>query len=386
MRLEKLIAVGFRNIERAELTLSPGLNVFVGENAMGKTNLLEGIYLFSAGRSFRAGRDRELIQFEKERAELLLSFFEGEREFAARMRIFGNRRKEIEVGGVPVTKLGELMGLFPMILFAPEHLDVVKEGPSGRRKLLDFALSQLSPAYYAAEVALSKIIAQKNALLKKEMRSGYETGTLDVWNRKFAAAAAVVIEKRASYIQKLNVEAKKRMLTISAGREELTLTYKSYAPEPERDTAARLYEKLRSHERAERAVGACLVGPQRDDMRIDIGGREARLYASQGQQRSAVLAIKLSEGAILEREKGEKPIYLFDDVLSELDADRQKYLARATEGAQVVLTTCGTVPEGATRVFRIQNGTVYQTQLPRRSPKRKSTGKRKTSPKKGAGE
>ena len=125
-------------------------------------------------------------------------------------------------------------------------------------------------------------------------------------------------------------------------------------------------------------MGACLIGPQRDDMRIEIGGREARLYASQGQQRSAVLAIKLSEGAILEREKREKPVYLFDDVLSELDADRQKYLARATEGAQVVLTTCGAVPEGASRVFRIQNGAVYQVPLPRRSPRRKSAGKRRT--------
>ncbi len=378
MILERLAAVNFRNIERAELSLSPGLNVFVGENAMGKTNLLEGIYLFSAGRSFRAGRDRELIRFGAERAELLLSFLDGERPCAARMRIFGSRRKEIEVGGVPVTKLGELMGLFPMILFAPEHLDVVKEGPSGRRKLLDFALSQLSPAYYAAEAALTKIIAQKNALLKKELRSGCETGTLDVWNRKFAAAAAVLIEKRAAYVRELSAEARERMLTISAGKEEQSLTYKRYGPEPERDAAARLYEKLRAHERAERAVGACLIGPQRDDMRIEIGGREARLYASQGQQRSAVLAIKLSEGAILEREKREKPVYLFDDVLSELDADRQKYLARATEGAQVVLTTCGAVPEGASRVFRIQNGAVYQVPLPRRSPRRKSAGKRRT--------
>ncbi len=259
-----------------------------------------------------------------------------------------------------------------MILFAPEHLDVVKEGPSGRRKLLDFALSQLSPAYYAAETALAKIIAQKNALLKKEMRSGCETGTLDIWNRKFAAAAAVLVEKRAAYVRELSAEARERMLTISAGKEELSLTYKSYGPEPERDAAARLYEKLRAHERAERAVGACLIGPQRDDMRIEIGGREARLNASQGQQRSAVLAIK--------------PVYLFDDVLSELDADRQKYLARATEGAQVVLTTCGAVPEGASRVFRIQNGAVYQTPLPRRSPRRKGAGKKRAPAKREAEE
>lgn len=356
----------YRNIERCHISFSPGVNVLFGDNGQGKTNLLETIYLFSAGRSFRAGRDRDFVSYEAEDARIRMEFFARGREQSAEMRLFRAGRKQVRMGGVPIKKMAELMGGFSAILFAPEHLDIVKEGPAGRRSFLDFAICQLEPRYYSALAALSRVLTQKSALLRETRKTGAFPATLPVWNEKLALPAAHIMARRAAYIGRIAPAAAARLSALSGGREQLSLAYQTAdcfdAGKSENENAERLYEKLMGLRDAECAAGICLAGPQRDDMLISLSGRDARIHASQGQQRSIVLSLKLAEGALAREDCGEQPVYLFDDVLSELDAGRQDYIVSAIEGAQVILTTCGRERFEATgaKEFSVRNGVITE--------------------------
>lgn len=356
----------YRNIKETSLSLSPGVNVLFGDNGQGKTNLLESIYLFSAGRSFRAGRDRDFISYEEEMARVSMEFEGAGRLQSGEMRLFSDKRKEIRLGGIPIKKIAELMGVFSSILFAPEHLDIVKEGPSGRRRFLDFALSQLEPRYYSALSALSRILIQKNALLKEARKTGKIPDTLPIWNEKLAAAAALITIRRAAYTERLSLLAAERLFDLSGGKEKLSLCYEGFEGfDPaftEREAAEKLYALLCEAAPGECAAGISLIGPQRDDIGITVSGKEARIHCSQGQQRSIVLSMKLAEGEISAERTGEIPVYLFDDVLSELDERRQEYLVTAIKGAQVILTTCGKerFSDTAAKAFLVSGGEIIE--------------------------
>ncbi len=346
MFVKRVILENYRNIAAAEVTLSPSVNLFYGKNAQGKTNFLESVYLFSQGASFRNVKERDYCRFGQNEARATLVFEREGYENCLKMSFFGDgRRKEISVNGFPIKKLSGLAGNFYTVLFAPEHLSLVKDGPSERRKFLDIAISPLKPKYAAALDEYEKILTHKNALLKDIFKFPTLRDTLPVWNEKQARAGAYIAFMRASYIEKITPLAAENHLEISNGKEALSLKYLGFSDKKEDyDTLeackAAFLRKITETEEEEIRAGVSLCGPQRDDMEIEINGNPARSFASQGQQRSAVLSLKLAEGSAVFANTGEHPVFLLDDILSELDTSRRAYILHKIADRQVIITAC----------------------------------------------
>lgn len=348
MNVLRIRTENFRNLERQELELCEGTNVIFGKNAQGKTNLLEAVYLFTQGKSFRTNRDRDMVAFGKEYADVSILFHSQDRENEFSIRLFGdNRRREVRLNGVELTKLQEVTGNFYTVLFTPEHLNLVKEGPAERRKFLDTAICSLKPRYYKATEDYGRILTQKNALLKDLHRYPSLADTLSVWNDRLASAGAYITYMRASYIRSLAAKCAENHLRISGGRESLALEYQFFDENGETEPLldlktckAALKDAIDAAFEEELRAGVSLVGPHRDDINILLGGKQARLFASQGQQRSIVLSMKLAESELVHSDSGEMPVLLLDDILSELDRTRQSYILDQITDKQVILTTC----------------------------------------------
>lgn len=341
MQLLSVRATGFRNIEEQTVHLSPGVNLLYGSNAEGKTNLLEAIYYFARGKSFRGASDRELCGFDKEFYEIEATFLGGGRERSLLYRYAGRERVR-KINGVKAESAAEMIGVFRAVLFHPEHLSLVRGAPQLRRDFLNIAIAALRPEYLSVYAAYQKILENRNTLLRFAAKGlPVETEEIRVWSYKLAEAAARITSMRYDYIERLAPVAERILSEISGGREVLTLSYRS---EVERNIDPFLSEKyatlMLSDLRREIAAGYTLFGPHHDDMEILIGGVSARLFASQGQQRSIALALKLAEGEVSERMSGEYPVFLFDDVMSELDAGRRRFLLSALSGRQIVVTAC----------------------------------------------
>ena len=357
----------FRNIPEARIELSPGVNVFLGNNAEGKTNALEGIYLMAAGKSFRTPREREMVRFGQPFFEVALDMRDARRDQELTFRVYSaesSKRRECRRNGAPVTRLSELVGVFRAVLFCPEHLAIVKAGPSERRSFLDIALCQLRPVYLSSLARHNKILAQRNALLK-QLGDGYgDAGLLEVYSEQLARESAQIYAARRSYIERLGGYMRRffEELGESSERgEKPALKYKNSIktdePSDEKEIFAAYYKALTSNTAREIAAGASLYGSHKDDVEILLNGREARLYASQGQQRSLALAMKLGEGEISMEYSGEHPVFLFDDVLSELDPGRQKFLLSRLGERQVIMTACTPPPfAGDARFIRVEKG------------------------------
>lgn len=354
----------FRNIAHANVLFCDGVNVLYGENAEGKTNLLEAIYFAAIGKSFRGQSNSEVIRFGEAFSTLSLNFFGKEREQNITVRLHRGRARTVERNGVPVARMSELVGQFRAVLFCPGHLSLIQSGPAERRQFLDIAVSGMEPLYLRALQRYNQILKQRNALLKSavEDRAVFEE-TSDVWSRQLAKEGAIIAKYRVNYIKKAEEYVKNCFAEMTGAREKPTLRYLGLAKEETElyeDCAA--YEELcyrrlsENHER-EIAAGATLWGIHKDDMEVELNGRPARCYCSQGQQRSLALALKLAEGELCREDCGEYPVFLFDDVLSELDASRREYLLQSIREKQVILTACEehSVPNGE-RIF-VQNGT-----------------------------
>ena len=359
----------FRNIAEAEIPLSPGVNVFLGNNAEGKTNALEGIYLMAAGKSFRTPREREMVRFGDEFFEVSLTMEDSRRRQTLSFKAYSaesSKRRECRKNGVPITKIGEFLGVFRAVLFCPEHLSVVKDGPAERRGFLDVAICQLRPMYLAALSRHNKILTQRNALLKQLADGEGERGLLDVYSEQLAREAAFIYETRREYIKALDRHVKRffeELSDVSSKGETPELKFRNslkndlLSPEE----ALEGYRKaLNANTGREIAAGASLYGSHKDDIEICLDGREARLYASQGQQRSLALAMKLGEGEISREYSGEYPVFLFDDVLSELDPARQKFLLSRLGERQVIMTACTPPPFTGEAEFIMVEGGRYQ--------------------------
>ena len=336
MKVLELRASGFRNLETLRFFPCGGLNAVTGENAQGKTNLLEAMWLFTGGRSFRGARDQELVRAGAQEARLSLTFFSGGREQRAELTLRGGARQAV-LNGVPKRGMAELIGRFCAVVFSPEHLSLVKGGPAERRAFLDSALCQAKPSYAIAYARYRRTLNQRNALLKDIARHPELEDTLPIWDDRLCRSGAVLIRERRAYLERFAPRASAHYAGIAHGREELRLTYEPSCGE---DMAESLRRALREDIRS----GHTSVGPHRDDIGIEIGGMAARLYASQGQQRSAVLAMKLAEAAVLAEACGEEPVVFLDDVLSELDGSRQLYLLSSLSGRQSFLTGCELPP------------------------------------------
>jgi len=350
MRVTGFVTDGFRNLKKDLFEPGEGINILHGSNAQGKTNLLEGMWLFTGSRGFRNIKDREMVTFGQQKAQLKLDFHSDGREQQAEIEI--QNRRSVKVNGVGPGPASKLAGIFCAVLFVPEHLSLIKSGPEQRRKFLDSAYCQLKPGYIRILSEYNRILAQRNNLLKQMGRQlsqdGYWRDQLEVWDQRLAESGARVMLARMAYIQKLKPLAAEIYDGLSGNRETLTLAYEpgeievpgNVSNDAIRQLREQLYIKLREGQREDIAAGYSQTGPHREDMAVLINGENARAFGSQGQQRSAVLALKLAEASILYNVTGEKPAAFLDDVMSELDEGRRDYILNQFEGWQVFITCC----------------------------------------------
>ena len=351
----------FRNIESASVTFTEGVNLLHGDNAQGKTNLLEAIYFTALGKSFRPVKEAELIRFGEESAHVVNKFSDSVRSQTLSVRLFsGHGRRVVEQNGLKIGKMSEMVGAFRVVLFCPEHLSLIQGGPELRRNYLNVALSQLRPMYLQSLQRYNKLLKERNALLKRapEDMSTFKA-TEPMWSAQLAREAALITVHRARYVKQVNDHVRAcfadMMKKYEAGEELPELSYQptlggewleSHGDDPDLFTdpkklEERYLELLTTRHEREIGAGATLWGIHKDDVRINLNGRPARLYASQGQQRSLALAMKLAEGWVSAYESGgDMPVFLFDDVLSELDTHRRNYLVQEIKGRQVIMTAC----------------------------------------------
>jgi DNA replication and repair protein RecF len=371
MQCKNIQVENFRNIEAASVAFSPGVNLLLGDNAQGKTNLLEAISLMAIGKSFRGVRDADLIRFGQQKATVTLDYCDHIRDMRLTATLMAGRKRRMEQNGLPVAKMSELIGGLRVVLFCPEHLSIIKSGPELRRNFLDVAISQLKPVYMSSLQRYNKILKERNRLIKEaadnEAARRVMEDTIDVWSEQLAHEGAIIARYRVEYIQKIRQAAALVFSDMTEGRESPDFHYLGTAHlsceedylDTKKTESAFLNLLTASHAR-EIGAGYTLWGIHRDDIDITLNGVCARLFASQGQQRSLALAMKLSEGEICREECSEHPVYLFDDVLSELDARRRDYLTERIQGKQVILTTCEPSERqrmGEANVIKVENGT-----------------------------
>lgn len=334
MYIKSLSLKNFRNYQEQHLSFDEATNVFCGGNAQGKTNLLEALYLFSMGKSFRTVQDADLIRFGEEYTKLTLVFCDRNREHTLEIIILRNKRKQIKINGLTISRLSELVGHLNVVLFYPEELGLVKEGPHIRRRFMDVALSQLRPAYYQTLGRYQRVVEQRNKLIKR-IRSSHQTASLSetvfVWNEKLADYGLKLMRYRAEFMERLDALAQKAHFEASG--EKLNVVYK-----PRFTTKEAFLEKLEENFSREVEQGYTLYGPHREDFEIFIDDKVAKSFGSQGQQRSAVLSLKLAQADLLFEEYGEYPVLLLDDIMSELDQTRRAYLVSKIPDKQVFIT------------------------------------------------
>ena len=357
MIVRSLGVQNYRNIADGLLEASPAVNVIYGENAQGKTNLLEALWLFTGGRSFRGAKDAELVRLGQQRALASLCFYSGEREQEAEISV-QNGRRAAKLNGVDKKSPSGLIGSFCAVLFCPEHLRLVKDGPALRRSFLDSAICQCRPSYAGVFSRYQQSLLQRNSLLKDIPYHAELLDTLDVWDERLAGYGGRIIRERRAYVERIRETAVAAYAGISHSREKLAFEYQCSAGGGTAGNEQQaLLEALRAARREDVAAGHTSAGPHRDDLSIEINGLSARSFGSQGQQRSIVLALKLAEAAGLAEACGEPPVVLLDDVLSELDASRQDYLLNHLSGGQVFMTCCE--PEAA---GRMENGALFHVE------------------------
>lgn len=351
MKLRRIALDGFRNYTDFTAGFSPGVNVIWGENAQGKTNLLEAIGFLSGARSHRARGDKELISFHKDQGTITAEVTSRGRDFLLEVQLFRGTRRRLFVNHVKCKTAAELGGIVQTVLFCPEDLALIKAGAAERRSFLDHAICQLRPRYAEALAQYNKLLDHKTRILRDWEKHPSLLDVLEDFNEAMARAGALVIHYRAHFVRKLAEKAAQIQTEFSGGRETLALHYATVSTvrDPLGPTVE-LYEDLRrhqdSHAKAERDARSCLSGPHKDDLVARINGQPARQYASQGQTRTAALSLKLAERELFRDDTGQWPILLLDDVLSELDARRQDFVLRRITGGQVILTGCE-APDGS---------------------------------------
>ncbi len=377
MKCKSIAFNSFRNIEEERCEFCDGVNVLWGKNAQGKSNMLEGIYFFARGRSFRGAKEKEMIRFQDTSALLTLDFQKDGDKYATTLSasIPAEGRKIITRNGARLTGTKEMIGAFRAVLFCPAHLTLVSGGPALRRSFMDIALSQLYPAYLDSLSRYNKALLQRNALIKRSQGAGKSAFDSYIWEtyaEQMATYGADVAAKRFDYMSELSLCMDEIFCGLTDGREKPTVSYRSSVlaetEENESIKAAgkeKLYEALLSNIDREIHMGASLYGVHKDDIQIRLNSKDAKIYASQGQQRSLALAMKLSEGEMSRKISGEYPVFLLDDVLSELDSDRRRFVLTNLSGRQLIVTSCEpdifrSLSEGA-RLLHTQNGKIIDT-------------------------
>jgi len=339
--LRQLRLVNFRNYGQQQISFYPYFNFIVGNNAQGKTNLIEAIYYLSTGRSHRTTVDKELVRWGNE-----FFYIKGdanEEDSVKSVEIgFSEGKKKVRVNGIQLKKRGELLGNLTTVFFSPEELKLVKEGPGYRRKFIDGEILQIKPSYFYVLNNYNKVLFQRNSLLKEIIYKRNLKDTLNVWDKQLASYGAKIIYYRERFIKKLSMLSRLMHRKITSGDEELDIKYKCCVKIKENhnltDIEEMLIEQLNNRKDKDISIRTSTFGPHREDLEICINGVDARKFGSQGQQRTAALSMKLSELELVKSEIGEYPVLLLDDVMSELDIMRQKYLIENLADVQVFVT------------------------------------------------
>lgn len=367
MQIDELHLQNFRNYQEQAVTFDPSCNVIFGENAEGKTNLLEAILYLSCGKSSRARKDQELIRFGADAARISGKVISREREFRVEIDLFRERRRHMAVNQVPARSAAALSEVYHTVFFCPDDLYLIREGAASRRRFLDLALCQLRPRYATALSEYHRAYEHKTRILRDSGERPDLLETLPDFNERLIRCGAVLIHYRAQYVQRLAEYAAANHAECSGGKETLEIRYQtvSAVTEPAADPK-KITEQLRghmeSHREAELASRLCLSGPHKDDLVVFVDGQEAKAFSSQGQTRTAALAMKLAEREILKNAVGEYPVLLLDDVLSELDPKRQEFVLNRIAGGQVFITCCedDRLPQMlGGKVLHVKQGTIW---------------------------
>jgi len=335
MHVSALIITNFRNYKKQSVELSDGINVFTGSNGMGKTNLLEAVYLCSIGKSARTPRDKELIKWEETSARVKLEVQKEAGDESVEIILSKQENKRVLVNGMPVSRLGELMGVVSTVFFSPTELKIVQGAPSERRSFIDIAVCQISKAYFYLLTRYNKILAQRNRLLKSGKLS---EDALDIWDMQLASEGAKVIKTRKGFIKELAPLVEEHHNFLSDEKESAVILYEGLHSETIEELKEEFLLALKKDREKDKRHGYTHTGPHKDDLAIKINGVDIRTYGSQGQQRTAALSLKMAELSLNDKTRGEKPVLLLDDVLSELDIGRQKKLMERIKGYQTLIT------------------------------------------------
>ena len=354
----------FRNYVHLEAAFDPRVNLIYGDNAQGKTNLLEAVAYLSSARSHRARYDKEMIQMGIDSAFLKGEVSSRDRDFTLEAKLFRGRSRQLFSNGVRLKTAGELAGILTTVLFCPEDLYLIREGGAARRKFLDGAICQLRPRYAQALAEYNRLYEHKTRILRDWPENPSLLQTLDDFNLRMAQTGAILIHYRAHFVKRLRDHAPAIHADFSGGRETMELRYETVSTVDDplkspREILPILLSHQESHRQAELDSRQCLSGPHKDDLTVDVNGVSAKTYGSQGQTRTAALSLKLAQREIFQEETGEWPVLLLDDVLSELDAKRQSFVLNRIQGGQVFITCCEEEKleglEGG-KAFHIQGG------------------------------
>ena len=335
MQITRIQLTDFRNYAALDLAPCAGVTVLVGDNAQGKTNALEAVYLTCTGRSHRTRQDRELIRWGAPFASVRVDAQRRDGGHDVEIILPETGRRRLKIAGQEASRSGELMGHVTGVLFAPEDLRTVKDGPAERRRFVDMALSQLRPVYYYALQRYMRALRQRNEALKAAQYSPQLLSTLDSWGEQLAAACVEVTRHRGEYIGRLCEAAAETHEHIALGRERLQIVYR---PSVEDDSAEAVLQALFMARETDLKRQTTSVGAHRDDIQLLVGGKDVRAFGSQGQQRTAALAMRLSELRVMTAEMGEAPVLMLDDVMSELDPSRRRQLLSYLDGIQTLVT------------------------------------------------
>ena len=359
MKIKSLKLKNFRNYDLLDLTFDDSANIFYGDNAQGKTNILEAVYLSGTTKSHRGSKDRDLIEFGKEESHIETIVEKNGIDYQIDMHLKKNSPKGIAINRMPIRTASELFGIVNLVFFSPEDLNIIKNGPAERRRFIDLELSQLDRVYLSNLANYNRVVNQRNHLLKEIGFSGYEkhAGTLEIWEMQLIQYGNKIIERRKAFIEEMNEIISSIHKKLTGGREEIRILYEPSNKELTFEQALRKYKdrdlKLKSTS----------VGPHRDDICFMAGDLDIRRFGSQGQQRTAALSLKLSEIELVRQSIHDTPVLLLDDVLSELDKHRQNYLLDSIHDIQTLITCTGVEDFvnhrfSINKVFHVQNGQV----------------------------
>jgi DNA replication and repair protein RecF len=360
MYIKKLQLLNFRNYDELGIELTSGVNIFIGDNAQGKTNILESIYYCSLAKSHRTSKDKELINWNHDEAYVKAYIAKDRLDKNIEIKIFKDGKKGIRINSIKINKIQELMGVFNVVLFSPEDLKIVKEAPSHRRKFLDIELCKLNSKYYYCLVQYNKALNERNSLLKK-WNENIES-MIEVYNSQLSKFGSYIIKERLKYLKFLNEKGSIIHKDITSSLEDISFKYITSLKDFD-NLEEDLNNLLKKNIKSDMEKRTTSHGPHRDDFSININNIDTRNFGSQGQQRTSVLTIKFSSLEIIKEQTGEYPVLLLDDVLSELDLNRQKYILNSINNVQTIVTCTGienikSYLDEKAKIFIVENGKV----------------------------